>query len=205
MSDGLYKEKGSRFIAIARPVSSQEEIDAILLELKKQYHDARHHCYAWVLGKEGKRFRTSDDGEPSHSAGDPILGQIRSRDLTDTLVVVIRYFGGTKLGVGGLMQAYRTAASDALDNNKTVHKTRKKTVTVYYGYEKTGPVMRLIEEAGGEIVSQKFEASCTVQVLVREKNAPRLLEGLRLIDGIRILEGDEDDPGFIGSRRSPRR
>src|SRR5690242_5641679 len=114
-SDSIYKEKGSRFLAFARPVSSESDVKKVLESLRKEYFDARHHCFAWILGPEKKLFRAFDDGEPNHSAGDPILGQIRSRNLTNVLVVVVRYFGGTKLGVGGLISAYKTAASDALD------------------------------------------------------------------------------------------
>ena len=110
-SEGLYKEKGSKFLAFAYPVSSEEDIGRIITDLRKQYHDARHHCYAWRLGPEKDRFRVNDDGEPSGSAGKPIFGQIRSMDLSDVLVVVVRYFGGTLLGVGGLIRAYRAAVA----------------------------------------------------------------------------------------------
>jgi uncharacterized YigZ family protein len=188
VSEGLYKEKGSKFIALARPVSSPEEIDVALAQVKKRYHDARHHCYAWVLGKEGASYRANDGGEPGHSAGDPILGQIRSRDLTNTLVVVIRYFGGTKLGVGGLIQAYRTAASEALDKNKIIIKTIRKLLTIHFAYDKTGSVMRLIEEANGEVVSQRYDASCTVQVLVRERDAPKFAAHINLIEGVTVRQ-----------------
>src|SRR5687768_4675593 len=116
-SSGEYKEKGSRFLSFSFPVQTDTEIKAHLAALKKQYYDARHHCYAWILGAEGKNFRAVDAGEPNHSAGDPILGQIRSKGLTNILVVVIRYFGGIKLGVGGLIYAYKTAAEIALRNS----------------------------------------------------------------------------------------
>ncbi len=113
---GSYKEKGSKFLAFAFPVTSESEIKENLAALRKEYFDARHHCFAWMLGAEKKLFRSSDDGEPNHSAGDPILGQIRSTNLTDVLIVVVRYFGGVKLGVGGLISAYKAAAEDALKN-----------------------------------------------------------------------------------------
>src|SRR5690606_7725476 len=113
-AEGLYKEKGSKFIALAYPVYTEEEIKDRLAELRKKYYDARHHCYAYMLGADKSRYRANDDGEPNHSAGDPILGQIRSADLSNVLVVVVRYFGGTKLGVSGLITAYKTATADAL-------------------------------------------------------------------------------------------
>ena len=119
-SEGIYKEKGSKFIAYAYPIKTEEEVRPLLKSLKKEYYDARHHCYAFVLGKDKKRFRAADDGEPSNSAGAPILGQIRSLDLTNVLVVVVRYFGGTKLGVPGLITAYREAAKDALNQSTIV-------------------------------------------------------------------------------------
>ena len=115
-AEGLYKEKGSKFIGLAFPVKTEDEVKERLEETRKTYYDARHHCYAYILGHEGTQFRANDDGEPNHSAGDPILGQIRSKELTNTLVIVVRYFGGTKLGVSGLINAYKTAAALALDN-----------------------------------------------------------------------------------------
>ena len=119
-AEGLYKEKGSKFLAFAFPVTTEDEIKDCQEKIRKKYFDARHHCYAWILGADKSQLRANDDGEPNHSAGDPILGQIRSRDLTDVLVVVVRYFGGTKLGVSGLIQAYRAAAEDALNNTTII-------------------------------------------------------------------------------------
>lgn len=116
-SEGFNKEKGSKFLAFAYVVSNEDDVKKTVAELKKKYYDARHYCYAYVLGDQSEIYRAKDDGEPGHSAGDPILGQIRSKKLTNTLIVVVRYFGGTKLGVGGLIHAYKTAAADAIENN----------------------------------------------------------------------------------------
>ena len=134
-TEGLYKEKGSKFLAFAFPVSSEEDIKKFQEELRTKYYDARHHCFAWVLGLDNQRWRANDDGEPAHSAGDPILGQIRSFELTNVLIVVIRYFGGTKLGVGGLINAYKTASEEALTQAKKVEVFETKHLTVKFSYE----------------------------------------------------------------------
>ena len=136
-SSGQYKEKGSKFLAFAFPVESAEETTGIIKELRKKYHDAHHHCFAYLIGPDQSTSRTNDDGEPKHSAGDPILNQIKSLNLSDTLVVVVRYFGGTKLGVSGLINAYRSAARDALNNNKIVKKTICEEIAVFFSYEVT--------------------------------------------------------------------
>lgn len=166
-SEGLYKEKGSKFIAHAFPIHSEEEIKSALEELRKKYYDARHHCYAYVLGQDYGQFRANDDGEPNHSAGDPILGQIRSKELTNTLVVVVRYFGGTKLGVGGLINAYKTAADEALQANtiKTVEITNSYSLT--FDYESTNEVMRIVKDFDLEINEQRYEADCYLKVSVK--------------------------------------
>jgi len=147
-ASGLFKDRGSRFIALAIPVSGQEEIKARLEELKKEYHDARHHCYAWVLTPDRQAWRVNDDGEPSGTAGKPILGQINSRDLTNIIVVVIRYFGGTLLGVSGLINAYRSAAADALDNAEIVERHLAETWLIKFPYEAMNDVMRVLKEEG---------------------------------------------------------
>ncbi|MEM9857940.1 MAG: YigZ family protein [Bacteroidota bacterium] len=165
-SEGIYKEKGSKFIGIALPVSDIKAVAVELDQLRQTYHDARHHCYAYMLGADQKVFRANDDGEPNHSAGDPILGQIKANGLTDVLIVVIRYFGGTKLGVSGLINAYKAAAHEALQNTtfKTVQITQ--LVTLSYAYEATNEVMRLINAFDLEIVSQVFQVDCKIQVKV---------------------------------------
>jgi uncharacterized YigZ family protein len=166
-AEGIYREKGSRFMAFAAPVRNQAEINQLLDRLKKDYFDARHHCYAWVLGPDGKQSRTNDGGEPSHSAGDPILGQIRSRGLTDVLVAVVRYFGGTKLGMGGLIAAYRMAAAEALQAAAIVEKRVQVLLSLRFAWPATGFVMKIIREDGLEIVRKESDNECRKEVLVR--------------------------------------
>jgi len=165
-SEALYKEKGSKFLAFAYPVENEEEVKEKQESLRKQYYDARHHCYAYVYGLNAEHFRTNDDGEPNHSAGDPILGQIKSRELTNTLIVVIRYFGGTKLGVGGLITAYKTAASDALDQNIIVEKPITKSFKLVFPYEEMSDVQRLVKELELGITDQSFEMDCSISLAV---------------------------------------
>lgn len=166
-SEGEYKEKGSKFLAFAFPVSNESEVKAHLEALRKQYYDARHHCYAYVIGQEYDQYRANDDGEPNHSAGDPILGQIKSKNLTNTLVVVVRYFGGTKLGVGGLINAYKVAAEEALLSNSIITIEITNTYTLHYGYETTNEVMRLVNDFNIEIVEQRYEVECFMKVNVK--------------------------------------
>ena len=166
---GTYKEKGSKFIAFAHPVTDSEQIRTTLDGLKKHYFDASHHCYAWVLGADKKQFRAFDDGEPNHSAGNPILGQIRSKNLTDVLVVVVRYFGGTKLGVSGLITAYKAAAAEALNQTQVIEKFIVERLTLAYRYEETSTVMTLLKEFDAEISTQTFTDSCQITFDLRIK------------------------------------
>lgn len=165
-SAGIYKEKGSKFLAFAYPVVSEEEIKTHLACLRKEYYDARHHCYAWMLGAERNRFRAFDDGEPNHSAGDPILGQIRSKGITNVLLVVVRYFGGTKLGVGGLISAYKTAAEEALKNAHILEREISREVTLTFPYESTAEIMRLLKDFDLKILRQQFEEACSIKAEV---------------------------------------
>lgn len=165
-SEGNYKEKGSKFLGFAYPVGSEEEVKQKIAELKKEYFDARHHCYAYMLGADKMKFRAFDDGEPNHSAGDPILGQIRSRNLTNVLVVVVRYFGGVKLGVGGLISAYKIAAENTLNNSTVIEKEVFKKYFIFYPYVSTPDVMKLIKEYELEITNQSFEDECKMDVTV---------------------------------------
>ena len=166
--EGLYKEKGSKFIALAYPVASEEEVKEALAQARKQYYDARHHCYAYMIGEQGQHYRANDDGEPSHSAGDPILGQIRSRNLTQVLVIVVRYFGGTKLGVSGLIHAYKTATADALDKAAILQKIIPAQVIVHFGYDWMNAVMKLVKDYEMEIISQDFTDTCHIRLSVRK-------------------------------------
>jgi uncharacterized YigZ family protein len=169
-AEGLYKEKGSKFYAFAFPVENEEEVKARLEALRKKYFDARHHCYAYRLGVTGERVRANDDGEPNHSAGDPILGQLRSKEITNTLIVVVRYFGGVKLGVGGLIAAYRAAAESALSNARMVEKDICCNVLLEYSYPSTGVVMRLVKQYSMTIKnSQSDSAECTMTATLHVK------------------------------------
>ena len=165
--EGLYKEKGSKFIALAYPVTTEDEIKIILADLRKEYHDARHYCWAYQLGIDKKKFRVNDDGEPTNSAGQPILGQIKSNNLTNIAVIVIRYFGGKLLGVGGLINAYRTAAADALSDTKIIKKTVNDLYELTFDYTLLNVVMRLIEEEKLTIVEQTFKADCKLRIGIR--------------------------------------
>jgi uncharacterized YigZ family protein len=166
-SEGFYKEKGSKFLAFAFVVSDENEVKQKLAELKKRYYDARHHCYAYILGNKSEKYRANDDGEPGHTAGDPILGQIRSNELTNTLIVVVRYFGGTKLGVGGLIHAYKTAAADAIVNNSIAEKLILSELNIQFEYDHLNQVMKLVKDFELEIITQKMEISCEMTLGVR--------------------------------------
>ncbi|HMG90459.1 MAG TPA: YigZ family protein [Chryseolinea sp.] len=181
---GIYKEKGSKFLAFAYPVSSESEIKERIASLKSEYFDARHHCFAWILGAEKKQFRAFDDGEPNHSAGDPILGQIRSRNLTDVLVVVVRYFGGTKLGVGGLIAAYKSAAEDALHNSLIVEKEVMERITLSYDYSITAEVMKMVKDFDMTIVAQEFKQQCDLMADVPLKNKNKFDEKMKLLNDL---------------------
>ena len=166
-SKGIYKELGSKFLAFAYPVETEEEIKQILASLRKEYFDARHHCYAWRLGLSGEPFRMNDDGEPSSTAGRPIHGQLLSQELSDILVVVVRYFGGVKLGVPGLIRAYKTATQDALANATVIEKIAGEHFTVEFGYLQMNDVMKVLKEMGITPLKQSFDLDCTLEVRVR--------------------------------------
>ncbi len=180
-AQGLYKEKGSRFLSFAFPVASEDDVKRHLADLEKKHFDARHHCFAWVLGPDKALFRTHDAGEPNHSAGDPILGQIRSRNLTNVLVVVVRYFGGVKLGVGGLASAYKLAAADALDHAAIVEKDLEMTIRISYDYAGTADVMRLISDFDLAIEEQSFGADCVMTLRSKQRQSDALLKKVALL------------------------
>ncbi|WP_018477156.1 IMPACT family protein [Pontibacter roseus] len=185
-SEGLYKEKGSKFIALAYPVYSEEEVKEIIVGLKKQYYDARHHCYAYSLGADKSRYRANDDGEPNHSAGDPILGQIRSADLSNVLVVVVRYFGGTKLGVSGLIHAYKTATADALASAVIEEKHEMALLQVHFAYPQMNDVMSLVKEYDLGVKEQQFELDCQLTLEVRKKLQEEVAAKLEAADGVKV-------------------
>jgi uncharacterized YigZ family protein len=173
-SEGLFKDKGSKFIAHALPCTTEDQVKEELEALKKQYHDARHHCYAYILGFDKNDFRVNDDGEPSGTAGKPIHGQLLSHDLTDSLIVVIRYFGGTKLGVRGLINAYKFAALDAIQNNTIVTRILKDQFELTFDYTDMNDVMRIAKEEYLEIISQDFQMTCSLIFSVRQKYAAKV-------------------------------
>ncbi len=176
LSVGLYKELGSRFIAKAYPVEGEEEVKAIVDSLRKEYHDARHHCYAYRIGPAGSIWRANDDGEPSGSAGRPILGQIDSAGLSDVLVVVIRYFGGIKLGVPGLIRAYKTATADALCQASVIEKIAGSWYRIGFGYERMPQVMKVIKDLDLPQRNRNFDNSCSLEVRVRDTLKEEFLE-----------------------------
>lgn len=182
----VYKEKGSKFLCYAYHVTDEEAIKDILGVLRKKYYDATHHCYAWRLGPQGGSFRANDDGEPSGTAGRPILGQIQSRELTDTLVVVVRYFGGTKLGVSGLVTAYKESAAQVLDEAEIETLTVNAGFEVKFGFETMNDFMRVIKEMKPDILSQQFDNVCTVRMRIRQGLEGEFTGRLSKIEGIEI-------------------
>ena len=177
-SEGIYTEKRSKFLAFAHPVETIDEIKDLLTDYKKKYYDARHVCYAYMLGPERTDFRANDDGEPSSTAGKPILGQINSRELTNILVVVIRYFGGVKLGTSGLIVAYREAAAEALSAATVIEKTIEETITFTFPYVMMNSVMRVVKELNPRIVEQKYDETCVITLAIKRSMASFLEERL---------------------------
>ncbi|RZT96543.1 putative YigZ family protein [Ancylomarina subtilis] len=184
-SEGIYKEKGSKFIAYAFPVTCEEDIKDEISRLKKEYYDARHHCYAYMLGADKKDFRANDDGEPSSTAGKPILGQILSSDLTNILIVVIRYFGGTKLGVSGLIHAYKTAAQDAIANAQVIEKTVNDIYDIHFDYLVMNDVMRIIKEEQPLQIDQDFNLTCRITLSIRQSEVDKIIERFNKIDSVK--------------------
>lgn len=178
LSEGFYSEKRSKFYAFAHPVSDVEEIKLIIADYRKKYYDARHVCYAYVICPDATEFRANDDGEPSSTAGKPILGQIHSAELTDILVVVVRYYGGVNLGTSGLIVAYRTAAADAIAHAKVETRLLETVVTYRFTYPMMNDVMRIVKEMQPRIVSQTFDNTCEIQLAIRESEAEQLRQRL---------------------------
>ena len=184
----LYKEKNSKFFGYAFPITTEEEIKEILERLRKEHFSARHWCYAYQIGTEKIQYRANDDGEPNNSAGMPIYGQIQSFEVTNVLVVVVRYFGGVKLGVGGLISAYKTAAQMALENATIVEKTINKHFIISFGYANMNKVMRIIKEKNLQIVSQKMEMDCEIEISIRKKSVQNLLDTFESLYEIKLTE-----------------
>ena len=181
-SEGLFKDNGSRFIALAYPVESETQVKEIVSSLRKEYHDARHHCYAYRLGYQGDVFRASDDGEPSGSAGRPILGQIDSVGLSDILVVVVRYFGGIKLGIPGLIRAYKTSTADALSQAQVIEKVAGRNFRLRFGYLSMNAVMKVLKDMGLPSRDQDFGEGCSLSTRVRLMEQDNFLEKIQQIE-----------------------
>ena len=190
VSEGLYTEKRSKFIAVALPVKTVEEIKEHLEVYQKKYYDARHVCYAYMLGHERKDFRANDNGEPSGTAGKPILGQINSNELTDILGIVVRYFGGIKLGTSGLIVAYKAAAAEAIAAATILEKTVDDEVTVLFEYPFMNDVMRIVKEEEPEIVDQLYDMDCRMTLRIRRSCMPRLRERLLKVETARLADQD---------------
>lgn len=186
VSEGIYKEKGSKFLAFAHPVQSEEEVKEIIKEYRKEFYDARHVCYAYVLGIKKEIYRANDDGEPSGTAGRPILGQINSKNLTDVLVVVVRYFGGILLGTGGLVTAYKEASADALNQAEVIENTAKSTLLIRFDYVVMNDVMKLMKQPDVQIIEQGYDSSNFIRLSVRNSMLDVLAEQMKKIDTLLI-------------------
>ena len=184
---GIYKERGSKFLATAIPVKDENEVKQELELIRKEYYDARHHCYAYVLGFDKAAWRANDDGEPSGTAGRPIHGQIQSHDLTNILIVVVRYFGGIKLGVSGLINAYKTAASDALSNAEIVERTVDEFYEIKFNYEAMNDIMKIVKDDGLHLLNTQFDLECSLTFKIRKKEADRVNEKFRKTYGSKVI------------------
>ena len=185
-AEGLFKDKGSKFIAYAYPVTFEEQIREIVQAIKKEHYSARHHCYAWRLGHEKLLFRANDDGEPSSTAGKPILGQIQSFDLTNILIVVVRYFGGTLLGVSGLINAYRNSAAEAINQAEIVEKLVEKWMLIEFDYTAMNEVMKILKDEKLPQVDPQFDLNCSIKTHIRLSESERIEKSLMKIDSLRI-------------------
>ena len=191
-AEAIFKEKSSKFLCYAYHIESEEEVSAHLEVLHKRYYDATHHCYAWRLGPFGERFRANDDGEPSSTAGKPILGQLLSREITNCLIVVVRYFGGTKLGVPGLIAAYKESAAAVLDEAIIVERTVETRAKIDFSYMAMNEVMRIIKEEQPKIEEQIFDNLCSMTISVRNSRAEVVLGRLRKVEGATLEVIEEE-------------
>lgn len=185
-SEALFKDKGSKFIGLAYPVQSEQQVKEILQGLKKEHHTANHHCYAYRLGADKLTFRANDDGEPSNTAGKPILGQIQSNDLTDILIVVVRYFGGTLLGVSGLIHAYKTSAAEVIKASKIVEKQILFSYTIRFPFEQLNDVMKILKQSDSKITAQEFDNNCKISFNIRKASSEACEEKLKKTEGLSL-------------------
>ena len=189
-AEGEFTERRSKFLAFAHPVTTVDEVKEWVEHYQKKYYDARHCCYAYMLGAERKDFRANDNGEPSGTAGKPILGQINSYELTDILIVVIRYFGGIKLGTSGLIQAYKAAAIEAIEAADIIEKTVDEDVTFFFEYPFMNQVMRIVKEEEPTIVSQGYDNDCSMTLCIRKGNMPKLRSRLEKVETLRFKNNE---------------
>ena len=187
LSEGYYTEKRSRFLSFALPVRTPDEVKTQLDIYRKKYYDARHVCWAYMLGPDRTTFRANDDGEPSSTAGKPILGQINSNNLTDILIIVVRYFGGIELGTSGLIVAYRTAAAEAIAAARIEERTVDKTITITFEYPHLNSVMRIVKEDKPDVLAQSFELTCEMTLRIRQSRMDALKSRLLKVDSLRIV------------------
>ena len=187
-SEGFFKDRSSKFYAFAFPVKNEDDIAGFRAKIRKEYYDARHHVYAYRLGADLKIHRASDDGEPSNSSGPPILGKIRSYELTDILIIVVRYFGGTKLGIPGLINAYGTAAEDAINNGKVLLKTITKELTIKFEYPQMNDVMRVIKDNDLKIAKQDFQINCKIILDIPESSFERYFETFKKNHKLEVIK-----------------
>ncbi len=187
LSEGYYTEKRSRFLSFALPVRTPDEVKTQLDIYRKKYYDARHVCWAYMLGPDRTTFRANDDGEPSSTAGKPILGQINSNNLTDILIIVVRYFGGIELGTSGLIVAYRTAAAEAIAAARIEERTIDETITITFEYPHLNSVMRIVKEDKPDVLTQSFELTCEMTLRIRQSRMDALKSRLLKVDSLRIL------------------
>ncbi|MDO4161277.1 MAG: YigZ family protein [Prevotellaceae bacterium] len=174
VGEGIYTEKRSKFLAFTHHVETEDDVKAIVAQYRKKYYDARHVCYAYMLGAERSIFRANDDGEPSSTAGKPILGQINSNELTDILIVVVRYYGGVNLGTGGLIVAYKTASALAIDDSEIISRQVEETITYNFPYVMMNDVMRIVKEMKPRVVSQSYDNTCEIKLSIRKSEAEQL-------------------------------
>lgn len=184
--EGIFKEKGSKFISFAYPVNTEEDIKIKIAELRKEHFNARHHCYAFRLGADKQSFRANDDGEPKYTAGKPIFSQIQSKDLTNILIVVVRYFGGTLLGTGGLISAYKQAAANALKDAVIIEKTVNDYYEIKFDYLQMNEVMKIIKDENLEQIQQNFELNCSLTFSVRKNNSDKVYELFNKINNLEV-------------------
>ena len=182
--EGLIKERGSKFIALGFPVYNENDIKNTLDKIRKEYHDARHHCYAWRLGANGEPFRANDDGEPSNSAGKPILGQLIKYELSNAIIIVVRYFGGVKLGVGGLISAYKLASEDCINNAKIIEKEITEEIIIQFNYSNINDAMMLVKKLDLNVIGRNFEVLCEMTIRAKLNDIARIKEEIDRVFGL---------------------